>query len=1050
MRKIIFIICLFALPAITFAQGATKDVTGVVTSGSDLEPILGATVQILNTNKATVTDIDGKFSIKVKEGDVLVISSLGLKTVNLIILEDKDSYEVVMLDDQEKLDAVVVVAYGKTSKTKITNSVGQLKNENLDDLSYSGVADALKGKIAGVQISNISSEVGEAPVISIRGLSSITASSSPLIVVDGFPIEDALEFINPSSIKSIEVLKDASSAALYGSRGANGVILVTTKDGDGEPKFTFKAFTGVKSAVRLPDILNSTEFTDFTRNERQLAENANALNENRDPQVVGFTNTELARRIVAQNTSESGNGTDWLAEAQRDRSTIQNYQFDIGGGSRLTKYYFSGQFVQEEGLLKDNEFRALNLQARFNTKLSDKVKLGINFRPSFSRQRRSSQNFADFSRNYNFFAPRHNEWSSALTGEPVGSFAHARHYRNLDFTFIDENGDEQSFTQASIWGTNNNNPVARLENDRRIRYEYRFVADAKVDWKIAKNLKYKGKLGGYFRLRTDERFRNSLARRDGQSFGEDINGIRARAITEHTLGYDYSKGKHEFDALIGGTYEYTFLKTSSILGTNFPTNFISTINAATIIDAEDTFTLEEEIGLLSGLARFNYAYDNKYLVSFAGRVDGSSLFGPNNKYGFFPSASAGWNVDREEFFKENVSFLSQLKLRASYGVVGNNNIDNYSFTNLLFPTNYSLGEGPGAIVSGLAENGDVLANRSISWEQTDSFDVGLDFSILNKKVSFTADYYYSITQDLLLNQNVSLATGHDSFINNIGRIQNQGFELAVTTDFDFGELNWVASANISTNQNRLISLGGEEQFINNGEREDQYISRVGDEAIQFFGFRTIGVWQSQEEIDNNPSSAEDAPGGLRVADINGDGVITTDDRTTLGSPFPDFNWGISNTFKYKGFDLYFLWQGSHGGEVFYGDGFFLENRLIQSDFLENRWVHPDIPASLPSGRLGREWTATDYLIQDSSYISLREVVFGHTFNEKITKSLGVESFRIFASAQNLLYFFADDYFGNNPEALRTSAPYNSPLVSGYQRGANPISRQFAAGIDITF
>lgn len=1049
MKKNIFIYCLLFLSLFAVAQEGTTQVSGTVTSGADLEPILGATVQVLNTNRATVTDINGKFSIQAAPDEVLVITSLGFKTMDIIV-GDKKEFEIVMMEDQEKLDEVIVVAYGETSKSNLTNSVAQLKNENLADLSYSGVADALKGKLAGVQITNTSGQVGDAPDISIRGLSSITASSSPLIVVDGFPIDDALEFINPSSIKSIEVLKDASSAALYGSRGANGVILVTTKDGDGEPSFTFKAFTGVKTALRLPDILNTTEFTDFTLRERQLAENANAINENRDPAILGYSNLELARRIVAQNTSESGNGTDWLELASRDNPITRNYQFDVGGGSRLTKYYFSGQFVQDEGLVKDNEYRALNLQARFNTKLSDDVKIGINFRPSFSRQRRSAQQYSDFARNYNFFAPFHNEWSSALTGQPVGSEAHARHYRNLDFTYVDDEGNTQTFTQSSIWGTNNNNPLTRLENEKRVRYEYRFVADGKLEWKPAKNFKYKARLGAYMRLRTDEEFRNSIARRDGQSFSEDVNSVRNRVITEHTLGYNYSKGDHNLNALLGGTYEYTYLKSSSILGSNFPTDYISTINAATIIDADNTFTLKEEIGLLSGLARVNYGYNDKYLVSLAARVDGSSLFGPENKYGFFPSASAGWNVHNEQFFNDNVSFLNQFKFRASYGVVGNNNIDNYSFTNLLFPTNYSLGQGTGAIISGLAENGDVLANRRISWEQTDSYDLGLDVSFLDKKVSLTMDYYYSLTKDLLLNQNVSYATGHDSFINNIGKIQNQGVEFIATTNFDIGEVNWVMSGNISTNRNKLISLGGEEQFINNGEREDQYISRVGEEAIQFYGYRSIGIWQSQAEIDANPSSAEDAPGGIRVADINGDGVITTADRTTLGSPFPDFTWGISNTFKYKGFDLYFLWQGSHGAEVFYGDGFYLENRVIQRDFLQDRWVHPDIPASLPSGRLGREWTATDYLIQDASYISLREAVFGYTFDEKVTDALGLKTFRIFASAQNLLYFFADDYFGNNPEALRTSSQYSSPLVSGYQRGANPIARQITAGLDITF
>ncbi|MDP5076540.1 MAG: TonB-dependent receptor plug domain-containing protein, partial [Nonlabens sp.] len=461
MKKLLILIAICFSTAITIAQNTTE-ITGTVTSRTDLEPLLGATIQILNTNKAVVTDINGKFSIKASPNDVLVISSLGFKTQNIIVGE-KNNLEILMSEDQEQLDQVIVVAYGKSSKSNLTNSVAQLKNENLADLTYSGVADALKGKLAGVQVSNTSGQVGEPPVINIRGLSSITASGNPLIVVDGFPIDDALEFINPSSIKSIEVLKDASSAALYGSRGANGVILVTTKDGDGEPSFTFRAFSGVKTAVRLPDLLNTTEFTDRTRFERQLAENANAINENRAANTIGFSNLELARRIVAQNTSADGNGTDWIQEALREDVNISNYQFDVSGGSRLTKYYLSGQFVEDEGLLKDNTYRAVNLQARFNTKLSDDVKLGVNFRPSFSRQQRSAQQFSDFARNYAFFAPRHNQFSSDLTGQPVNSYAHARHYRNLNFTYVDENGTTQNFAQSSIWGTNNNNPLARLE-----------------------------------------------------------------------------------------------------------------------------------------------------------------------------------------------------------------------------------------------------------------------------------------------------------------------------------------------------------------------------------------------------------------------------------------------------------------------------------------------------------------------------------------------------------------------------------------------------------
>lgn len=1042
IKLTLIVILLLNIPLM--AQGGFT-VKGTVMSQSDNSPIPGVSIIIAGTAKGTSTDFDGKYQIELKKGDVLQFSFLGYLTQNIKISNQKELF-VVLVEDTQSLDEVVVVAYGTQLKSSLTGSVSSLSNKNLDELPYSRVDQALQGKIAGVIVQNISSEVGQSPQINIRGLSSISANSSPLVVVDGFPMADAFEFVSPASIKSIEVLKDASSTALYGSRGANGVILITTKEGSTTPKYSFKSFTGFKEAYKQLDVLDGFEYTDMLLNERQQVENFNAAKNGTAPRILDFTNRERAQRIVATETG----GTNWSEESQRDFAQINNYQFDISGGNSNTKYYISTQYIEDEGLLKDNYNNRLNLSGRLTTKLTDKLQVGFNFRPSYSRLRRSTVAFSDFSRALQWGPVRHNEFTSELTGYPVGAYAHPRHFNNTTYSYLDNEGVEKTFTESSLWGSSNNNPIARMENENRTRYDYRIVADGFANWNISKDLTYKATVGGYFQLRDYEIFRNSEASHTGESFGLNISNLNNKFITEHTLNYRWKNKNHKFDGLLGTTYEYSAFKTTSIEGTQFPTDLIETLNAATVINADGTYTTKQEIALVSFLSRVNYEYKGKYLASFAARYDGSSLFGPENRFGFFPSASVGWNLHKENFWKENIKFIDQFKIRSSFGLTGNNNIENYAFTNLLFPSNYSFGESGGTINSGLSENALTLGNSAISWEQTKQYDTGIDVEFFNSHLSLTADYYYSVTDKLLLQQNVSFTTGHNNYWNNIGKIQNQGFEFVLSANLGNDNFSWNGNFNLSTNSNKLISLGGEEQFINQGERNEQYRSKVGEEAIQFYGYRMVGVWQNLEELNSLPRSSEDAVGGIRVEDINGDGIIDADDRTNLGSPFPDFTWGFSNTFKYKGFDLFFLLQGSHGAEVFYGDGFYTEPRYLHTDFVEGRWFNENFDATKPREKLGRDWVLTDYLIQDASYISLREIVFGYTVPNKFIEKVKIEKVRLFFSAQNLLYLMASDYYGVNPEGLLNSSVYSSPLISGYQRGTFPIQKQFAIGIDINF
>lgn len=1042
--KTFFLLSALLLTSFIFAQDSYT-LTGKVISAEDKLTLPGATVTVLGTKRTTVADVDGSFSIKVNSDSSIQISFIG-KQNRVVLVNGQKEVTVELSDENTKLDEVVVVGYGTQKKSSVTGSVSKLENTNLDENAVSRVDKALQGRIAGLQIQNISTEVGEAPQIRIRGLGSISASSDPLVVVDGFPVQNALEFINPSTIESVEVLKDASSTAIYGSRGANGVILITTKSGsETKTLYEFKSYFGVKSVYEKIDLLDTYEYTDMLRNERQLDENYKAGLTGATPGIIAYTAREKGMRQVANN----GGNTDWQDEGTRNFATIKNYQLNVSGGGKTSNYYVSGQYIEDEGIMKDNYLKRVNFQSRIRAKLSPKLNLDVNVRPSYSVKRRSTIAYSDLTRSLSFMPVYHNAYTAALTGYPEGSYAQGRHFNNVNFNYTDENGVPQNYT-SSLWGTNNNTPISRMDNEKRLTHDYRMLTNFALDWKITKDLTFRTSGGANVDYSNYERFRNSKADQTGQRIGEDDSNMRVNLLTENTLTYKRKTENHSFDILGGFTYQKTNVKGTGIYGTQFPSDYIETINAANVIDANETFSRKENIGLVSYLARVNYAYKDKYLLSIAARADGSSLFGPENKYGLFPSASIGWNVAEENFWKENVEFINRFKLRTSFGVTGNNDITNYSFTNLLYTSNYSLGTGTGSVTSGLSENGSVLGNPEIGWEQTLEYDSGADLSFFGNKLNLTFDYYYSITDKLLLQQNVSYITGHDQFFNNIGKIQNKGFEIEISGNLKNKNFSWRPSFNISANQNKLISLGGEAQFISQGERNEEYIAKVGEEAIQFYGYKMIGVWQSAEELANNPHSADDAVGGIRVADLNGDGIINAADRTTLGSPFPDFTWGFYNGFTYKNIDFNFLVQGSVGGEVFFGDGYYNEMRYLYQDFTQGRWFSEGVPASKPHENNGRAWQNTDYLIQDASYMSLRTVTLGYTVPEDFTKKIGLKKARFYFSGENLLYIKASDFWGLNPEGITTSGIYASPLMSGYQRGAFPVQRTLSFGIDINF
>ncbi len=463
------------------------------------------------------------------------------------------------------------------------------------------------------------------------------------------------------------------------------------------------------------------------------------------------------------------------------------------------------------------------------------------------------------------------------------------------------------------------------------------------------------------------------------------------------------------------------------------------------------------MGLLSYLSRVTYAYNSKYLLAASFRADGSSYFSTGNKWGYFPSVSAGWVLSEENFLK-GANWITNLKLRGSYGTTGNNRIVDFAFVDLLYNANYPLGAGTGTVISGQVPSKEILSNSNITWERTFQYNGGLDLSLFRNAVSVSLDVYQSKTDQLLLRQAALGFTGVPQTWNNIGSLQNRGIEFELSTvNFRDKNFEWRTAANISRNTNKVIELGSESQLLNQGERTELYLNKVGAPLVQFLGYKTDGVWLSQTQIaESKLTSALSnvfVPGGLKLVDINGDGKLDINDRTVIGNPYPDFIWGVTNSFKFRGIDFSFMWQGSQGGQLINGDPNYNEIKRTNANFnTTSKWLSPLNPGDgkTPYYTAGFNWLLTDYVVEDASYQSLREVIVGYTFPKQLLDKLRLGSVRVYATAQNLLFLTAKGYRGLNPEASSSSGVYNTPLVDGYQRGSYPINRSFRFGVDLNF
>jgi TonB-linked SusC/RagA family outer membrane protein len=1062
------------LCCLLFSLGASaqNEVKGRVTDAKTGLPVSAASVSVVGgkTNSGVTTNEAGAFSIKVNSrATQLMFTAVGYKN-QLVAVTTQDSVIVKLVNTSTTLDDVVVIGYGAQKKSHLTGSVTKLKNDNLDEIPTSSLDKALIGKMAGVTVQNLSSEVGSTPRVRVRGLSSISANADPLVVVDGHPVPDGLSFVNPYDVESVEVLKDAASAAIYGSRGANGVIIITTKSGKtNKPKYTAKSYYGVKSPYKLHPIMTTTEYTKKMYDEAAMRA--------KDPTVTAdkqnlITPQEKARYLV-ESVLRNGQGTDWQDEGLQD-AAIYNVQLGVSGGKDV-RYYISGNYQSDKGIMTHNKYDRMNFKTKLDGNLGSRVKFSINLNPSYTRSELPAVNYTDYYRFYSGLPVYHTAATAAFVNQNAqwaairpGDWAQASHFSNLVYQgYMPDGTYYNSATDPSATGgklipfsSSNNTPKSIADRQTRFADNYRILGGVDLSIDILKGLTLKSSASAYFNYTET----NSFSKRNAKADGDVNRGVNSTRkfidlLWENTLNYNTTLGDHNLSAVLGYTAQKTTINEAQITGVNLPSDDIQTLNQASSFELANTYTTRTPIGLLSYLGRVTYDYQGKYLFSASLRTDGSGYFPPGQKYGWFPAVSAGWRISSESFMQD-IDWLSNLKLRTSYGATGNNKIEPFSYLELLNMANYSLGGGTGTLNNGLAANNDVLPNV-LTWERTFQYNAGIDLGLFKDRLTLSLEYYNGTTDRLLFKQNTMSFSGSNQYWNNIGKVRNQGVEVELTSaNMRRKNLEWTTMFNVAANKNKLLNMGGEPYQYNYGERNEIYAAIVGAPSVQFFGYKTDGVWKSDQEIADAQAAGYSSSlskyfvaGGLKFVDVTGDKRIDEKDRTVLGKPFPDFTWGMTNNVKYKSFDLSVTIQGVQGLDLINGDANYNESRWYNDNYnTTNRWVSAAFPGDgkTPYGTNGSDWMLTDYVIEDGSYVALRSVILGYSLPAPLMKRLKMNSIRVYASGENLLYLMSSSYRGINPEARTTSNQYASPLIDGYQRGAFPIGRTITVGLDINF
>jgi TonB-dependent starch-binding outer membrane protein SusC len=1012
------IFTLFFLFLVSFCFGAPLfRVTGTVVDAVTAEPLIGVTVVVKGTNVGTTTNLEGKFSLDAQTGQTLMISYTGFEDLLLEITAATDLGLIALTEKNKQLNEVVVVGYGSQKRSDLTGALSSVSEKEIKALPSTGLDQALQGRAAGVFVTQNSGAPGGAVSIRIRGIGS-TLAAEPLYVIDGIPVvndnrgtssnmseldgggqySNALNTINPNDIESIEILKDASATAIYGARGANGVVLITTKRGTkGTSDVSFETYYGTQALAKQIPVLSLREYAEYYSE-------------------VGYNTIEEFERPELL-----GEGTNWQNEIFRP-APQQNYQVTINGGNERTRYAVSGSWNRKDGIIVGSNFTRASGKINLDHNLAKRSRMGVSLLLAKTNER--------ITFNDNSAGVVH----TALRMTPSAGV------RNTDGSFA---GPSEEITLAF------DNPVARALETNDENDKVRILGNAYFEYDLLPSLKYRTEFGTDLVFSDHHTFypgfkRGNFSGKSGvrRSFNNSLFWIHKQLLT-----FDKQFGKnHRVNILAGfepqaGSYEWIFASRE-----NLPNNTQQQISLGDAGQQQNGGGAGHW-ALLSYFSRANYNFSDKYQITGTVRVDGSSRFGPNNRYGVFPSAAVAWRISSEPFMR-GFKRLDNLKLRFGVGVVGNQEIGLYSYSANLRAVNVAFGD---QLLTGFVP--DNIANPDVKWESSFQTNLGLDFDILKNRISMIAEVYTKRADGMLLPALIPSTAGsiNPPFVN-VGQIDNNGIELTLNTVNFNRAFGWRTSVNFTKNTNKVIDLGSNGNLVGVIQRIPVTRTEEGKPISFFYGYKVDGIFQTVAEIAESPKQGNDVrPGDIKFKDLNGDGIINDADQTMIGSPLPDFALNLNNSFDYKGFDLSIFVQGVYGNEVLNilrrdiegMAGLENQSRAVINRFrpLEPSTTLPRTTSTDPNNnrRISDRW------IEDGSFARLKNITFGYNFNKARLKSINGKSLRVYASAQNI--FTWTNYSGYDPEI----GSFNqNPLINGVENGRYPIAKSFTFGVNVMF
>lgn len=1041
MRLLTALLAVLVLAPV-WAQNSGRIISGKVVDESG-EPLAGAIVMINGDSSSAVgTDIDGKFSIAATSGkNVLTVSMIGFRTASVDAVPGQN-IEIVAQQDSYELEGVVFTGYSAIAKKDMTGAVGVVGGKELKAMPVTSVNDVLQGKVAGLTITSTSGTPGAGSVARIRGIGSITGSTSPLYIVDGLP-QNGIDYLNPNDIESIAVHKDASVAAIYGSRGANGIIVVTTKNGQNSERMSvaYDGYAAWQSPWKRPYMLNAEQYIQY----KNLA--ADNAGQERIPAFATQERIDAVLNFVRKNTGE--NGTDWWNEIINRNAFMQNHNVSLSGGSKNVGIMSSLAYTGQDGIVKGTMYQRISWRNNFNAKISKRISLKGNFSIINEKRHLADEN-----------NPFTGTIFTAMGADPITPV-----FRNnlvevpaLLSQIMDGYEADNLYSQYSgILFSNKRNPVAQIQRMRQSTYDYLYImGGADLEIKFCDFLKFDSRFGMNLSRSAVDGFQPKYRLNANDYTNESsVTANTSRSdyyVWEQLLSYEQSAGKFKWGALLGTSAELTngSFVDASVEGLPDNNPDMAVMAAGTINAKVGGYPYSSS--LLSFFGGVNFDYGSKYLVSANLRYDGSSKFAKGHKWGLFPSVSAAWRFSGEEFMKSAGSWLSDGKIRASYGHIGNQNIGGGAYMSTWGSTiydRYNFGSPSTAVIGAGVTS---VGNPELMWETSRQFDVGLDLSFFNNSLDFVVDYFVKNIDNMLMQEPQPTTLGLISYpYANVGSMKNEGWEFGINYRKGFGDWFLTASANISTYRNKVKSLGNGDAIYGYAYNKNVVTkTEVGKPVGYFYGYVTNGIFQNAEQVEGSPQRETAVPGDVRYKDLNNDDVIDDKDRTMIGSPWPDFVYGITLGAAWKGFDFNLFIQGSQGNDVMNMTLLDFESGTgymnARSDYLSRAWSGEGSTDRYHriSARQEGNLLVSDYFLEDGSYARIKNVQLGYDFcNRVIKKNKIISQCRLYLSAQNLFTF--TNYSGLDPEIGSSNA-----TVNGIDSGFYPQARVWTVGLNLKF